>query len=151
MPIPENPQSRSEQYLNAIATGDNSGLPEFPQSRMEQYLEVIAQNGGGGSSGGGVLVVEYIQGDENDYIDATAKELMDAIEEGKLVFLKHNEGGSGAPVNVYDMRFISNATKMTLTGVVSFTSISAYSKEDVHATVWVAATENDKPIADYGE
>ena len=74
MPIPENPQSRSEQYLNAIATGDNSGLPEFPQSRMEQYLEVIAQNGGGGG-GGGVLVVHP---DENGVLDKTWQEIYDA-------------------------------------------------------------------------
>jgi hypothetical protein len=79
MPIPENPQSRSEQYLNAIATGDNSGLPEFPQSRMEQYLEVIAQNGGG-SSGGGVLVVNIIPSDvdESATMDRTWQEIHDA-------------------------------------------------------------------------
>ena len=55
MSLPDNPQSRSEQYLNAIATGDNSGLPASPESRMDQYLDYIAKNGGGGS-GGGVLV-----------------------------------------------------------------------------------------------
>lgn len=76
MPIPENPQSRSEQYLNAIATGDNSGLPEFPQSRMEQYLDVIAQNGGGGG-GGGVLVVNL---SENYVCDKTAGEMLAAME-----------------------------------------------------------------------
>ena len=76
MPIPENPQSRSEQYLNAIATGDNSGLPEFPQSRMEQYLEVIAQNGGGGSSGGGVLVVHVDL--DTRVLDKTWQEIYDA-------------------------------------------------------------------------
>lgn len=75
MPIPENPQSRSEQYLNAIATDDKSGLPEFPQSRMEQYLEVIAQNGGGGGGGGGALVVHA---DENGVLDKTWQEISDA-------------------------------------------------------------------------
>lgn len=80
MPIPENPQSRSEQYLNAIATGDNSGLPAFPESRMEQYLEVIAQNGGGGSSGGGVFIVHVA--DNEDYtaavLDKTWREIKTA-------------------------------------------------------------------------
>ena len=80
MPIPENPQSRSEQYLNAIATGDNSGLPEFPQSRMEQYLEVIAQNGGGGGGGGGVLVVNASTDEAGTTItlDKTWQEIQDA-------------------------------------------------------------------------
>lgn len=81
MPIPENPQSRSEQYLNAIATGDKSGLPEFPQSRMEQYLDVIAQNGGGG---GGVLVVHA---DENRVLDKTWQEIKDASATKPVVIL----------------------------------------------------------------
>lgn len=108
-----------------------------------------ASNSGGGSSGGGVLVVDIIQGDENDYIDATAKELIDALGEGKLVFLKRNEVGSGAPVNIYDRQFISEASQAILTGEVFFKSIGALN--DVFVTAWVAATENDKPVADYGE
>lgn len=82
MPIPENPQSRSEQYLNAIATGDNSGLPEYPQSRMEQYLEAIAQNGGG-SSGGGVLAV-HVDG-STGALDKTWQEINDAVESNTIV------------------------------------------------------------------
>ena len=50
MSLPEAPQTRTEQYLNAIATDDTSGIPEAPQTRMEQYLDVIANNGGGGGS-----------------------------------------------------------------------------------------------------
>jgi len=53
MSLPENPQSRGEVFLNAIATGSSSDLPT-PQSREEQYLDYIAQNGGGG---GGTTVV----------------------------------------------------------------------------------------------
>lgn len=41
------PNTRKEQYLNAIATGDSSGLPT-PITREEEYLEAIARNGGGG-------------------------------------------------------------------------------------------------------
>lgn len=89
MPIPENPQSRSEQYLNAIATGDNSGLPAFPESRMEQYLEVIAQNGGG-SSGGGVLIVTV---GVDDKCDASYNDVVSAYEAGKVVILKIPNSG----------------------------------------------------------
>lgn len=68
--LPEKQYSRSEQFLNAIATGDDTNLPkpqsrsekllkaiidgdlsdlEKPQSRMELYLDHIARNGGIGS------------------------------------------------------------------------------------------------------
>ena len=94
MPIPENPQSRSEQYLNAIATGDNSGLPEFPQSRMEQYLEVIAQNGGGSSGGGALVVTCTKEGSpltEKITANKTSKEIYDAYAAGTaVVFINAN-------------------------------------------------------------
>lgn len=69
MALPDNPLTRSEQYLNRTATGggtipdepytrvekylayiagDDVTLPDFPITRMEQYLDYIAQNGGGG-------------------------------------------------------------------------------------------------------
>ena len=44
-----NPVTRSEQYLNAIATGNISDLP-VPITREEEYLNYIARNGGGGGS-----------------------------------------------------------------------------------------------------
>lgn len=52
MPIPDNPQTRQEMYLNAMATGDSSGIPESPQTREEMYLDAIVKNGSGGSGGG---------------------------------------------------------------------------------------------------
>lgn len=48
--LPNTPETRREQFLNAIATGDTSGLPE-PVTREEVYLDYIAENGGGGSEG----------------------------------------------------------------------------------------------------
>lgn len=53
MPIPETPYTRKEAYLNAIATGDSSGIPETPYTREKMYLDYIARNGGGGGGGGG--------------------------------------------------------------------------------------------------
>lgn len=38
------PQSRNEEYLNAIATGDFSNLPNEPVSRIERYLACIVEN-----------------------------------------------------------------------------------------------------------
>ena len=55
-----NPLTRNEQYLNAIATGDPSGLPD-PLTREEIYLDYIAENGGGG--GGGTGEVKGVKGD----------------------------------------------------------------------------------------
>lgn len=43
--IPEIPLTRAEQYLNKIATGSGE-TPEQPLTRMEQYLDYIAENGG---------------------------------------------------------------------------------------------------------
>lgn len=42
------PITRQENYLAAIASGDSSGIPEEPITREEQYLDYIAKNGGGG-------------------------------------------------------------------------------------------------------
>lgn len=48
--IPEFPLTRAEQYLNKIATGEGE-TPEQPLTRMEQYLDYIAENGSGGGVG----------------------------------------------------------------------------------------------------
>lgn len=45
------PNTRKEQYLNAIATGNAGGLPT-PITREEEYLDAIAKSGGGGSGDG---------------------------------------------------------------------------------------------------
>ena len=47
--IPDEPLTRVEMYLNKIATGDGD-VPEVPLTRMEQYLAEIAENGGGGGT-----------------------------------------------------------------------------------------------------
>ena len=46
--LPE-PKSRKESYL-AKAAGMDTTIPEKPESREEQYLEAIAEGGGGGGS-----------------------------------------------------------------------------------------------------
>lgn len=51
MALPDKPINRLEQFYNAIATGDPSGLPD-PITREEAYLDYIAKNGGGGGGGG---------------------------------------------------------------------------------------------------
>ena len=96
MSIPENPQTRSEQYLDAIATGDTSGIPEYPQCRMEQYLDYIAKNGGsgGGGGGGGVLVVTAETDTETSTstLDKTWQEIHDAMLAGGAVILSQDDG-----------------------------------------------------------
>lgn len=44
------PNTRKEQYLNAIATGNSDGLPT-PITREEEYLYAIAKSGGGSGDG----------------------------------------------------------------------------------------------------
>lgn len=43
------PESRVESYL-AKAAGEDVTIPEEPLSRLEQYLEAIAEGGGGGGT-----------------------------------------------------------------------------------------------------
>lgn len=45
--IPEEPLTRVEQYLAKIA-GEDVTVPDVPYTRIEQYLDYIAENGGGG-------------------------------------------------------------------------------------------------------
>lgn len=54
--IPDEPLTRAEMYLNKIATGDGN-VPEVPLTRMEQYLDYIAENGGGGVDPGDISLV----------------------------------------------------------------------------------------------
>lgn len=52
--LPE-PKSRKESYL-AKAAGMDVTIPEKPESRLEQYLDAIAEGGGGGGGGGPTVV-----------------------------------------------------------------------------------------------
>lgn len=48
-PVPEEPLTREEQYLSAIAgVTPSSNIPEKPLTRIEAYLDEIVKNGGGG-------------------------------------------------------------------------------------------------------
>ena len=72
-------------YLNAVATGNTSGIPAQPYTRQEQYLDAIAKNGGGGggSTGGGVLMIEH---DESlGSYNKTYREVADAFMAGTNV------------------------------------------------------------------
>ena len=59
--IPDEPLTRAEMYLNKIATGSGD-TPEQPLTRMEQYLDYIAENGGGGTdlAAADVYVADYL-------------------------------------------------------------------------------------------
>lgn len=49
-PVPEEPLTREEQYLSAIAgVTSSSDIPEKPLTRIEAYLDKIVENGSGGS------------------------------------------------------------------------------------------------------
>lgn len=51
-PVPEEPLTREEQYLSAIAgVTASSDIPEKPLTRVEAYLNKIVENGGGGGGG----------------------------------------------------------------------------------------------------
>lgn len=142
MSLPTNPQSRSEEYLNAIATGSTSNLPE-PESRMDAYLDYIARNGGGGG-GGGVTVcpVTAVYDSENsDWLytaTMTAGELWEAAQTGFVVFTwregfldnhytDHSQVAT-ASYSLYDDGL--NVREETYSFTTSYMSISADSASD---------------------
>lgn len=90
MSLPDNTESRSEQYLRAIALGDNSGLPPFPQSRTEEYLDYIAKNGGGGGGGSNVVVVNVSYDGDTATFDKTFAELDTLNTNGALILANIN-------------------------------------------------------------
>lgn len=52
-PVPEEPITREEQYLSAIAgVTAATEIPPEPLTRVEAYLDKIVKNGGGGGGGG---------------------------------------------------------------------------------------------------
>lgn len=52
-PVPEEPLTREEKYLSAIAgVTPSTEIPEKPLTRVEAYLNKIVENGGGGGGGG---------------------------------------------------------------------------------------------------
>lgn len=60
-PVPEEPITREEQYLSAIAqVTAATQIPSKPLTRIEAYLDKIVENGGGG-------------GGTSDYTDLTNK------------------------------------------------------------------------------
>ena len=49
-PVPEEPLTREEQYLSAIAgVTEATEIPEMPLTRVEAYLNKIVENSSGGS------------------------------------------------------------------------------------------------------
>ena len=54
--IPDEPLTRVEMYLNKIATGSGN-TPDEPLTRVEMYLAEIAENGGGGVDPGDISLV----------------------------------------------------------------------------------------------
>ena len=51
-PVPEEPLTREEEYLSAIAgVTASTEIPEKPLTRVEAYLDKIVENGGGGGGG----------------------------------------------------------------------------------------------------
>lgn len=71
--LPNTPETRREQFLNAIATDNTSGLPE-PVTREEMYLDYIAENGGGGGEGvTPAQVREIIAEQTDDEISSTSE------------------------------------------------------------------------------
>lgn len=64
--IPDVPLTRVEQYLAKIA-GEDVAIPDMPFTRIEQYLAYIAENGG---PGGGDITLETLNVSQNGTTNA---------------------------------------------------------------------------------
>lgn len=65
--IPDEPLTRVEQYLAKIA-GEDVTVPDVPYTRIEQYLDYIAKNGSSGGGGSDLSAVDVFVG---DYLSTT--------------------------------------------------------------------------------
>lgn len=106
MALPDAPHTRGEMYLNAIATGDSSGIPSAPYTREEMYLDAIAKGGGGG---GGSFVVNYAYGEDYGKFvtDKTWNEINAAARDGKTVLL-YTYADSGSGHSNLEIRYLYN-------------------------------------------
>ena len=85
-PVPEEPITREEQYLSAIAqVTPATQIPEEPLTRIEAYLDKIVENGGGG--GGGFVPTQAQLDAMNSGIDSTKVEQIETNKTNILLSL----------------------------------------------------------------
>lgn len=92
------PNTRKEQYLNAIATGNTVDMPAKPITREEAYLDAIAKNGGGS---GGAENYAQLSGKpqiNNVELESGNNSLSALGIQGKLTFDNAPTDGSNNPV-----------------------------------------------------
>ena len=114
-PVPEEPITREEQYLSAIAqVTPATQIPEEPLTRIEAYLDKIVENGGGG--GGGFTPTQAQLDAMNSGIDSTKVEQIEtnktniSSEQAKTTGM--TEGGSNY-ITVGGIRVYVSATAPT--------------------------------------
>jgi hypothetical protein len=109
--LPE-PKSRKESYL-AKAAGMDVTIPEKPESRLEQYLEAIADNGGGGG-GGGPTVVQTTGTSTTDVMSQNATTRMVFGDPGTNTQVKIGAGavvgGEGVAIGTYANGDVGNVS-----------------------------------------
>lgn len=170
MSLPDAPQTRGEVYLNAIATGDTSGLPDAPQCRMEQYLDVIANNGGGGSGTsvvanptltgnedsltglqvgntkyavGGVLMLNVTVGESSATLDKTGAEITQAARTGTIVYYVMDNAQDYYSIFVFLCQYVDN-------GQFCYKFWGQFDDEET-SFVFRANSPSDYPVFSWGE
>ena len=114
-PVPEEPLTREEEYLSAIAgVTASTEIPEKPLTRVEAYLDKIVENGGGG--GGGFTPTDAqldamnsgITSEDVEQIDTNKNNIL--LEQAKTTGM--SEGGSNY-ITVGGIRVYASATAPT--------------------------------------
>lgn len=134
MGLPDEPRTRKEMYLNAMATGDSGGIPDAPVTREEMYLDAIAKGGGGGGGGGGsgVLIANVIFDEQTGMPSSLDKTMGDIIDAMPLAFMYAQQD---------NMHVFGLFEKYTV-------SDDGYSTEAA-SIPFVAASLDDYPVADF--
>lgn len=112
--LPE-PKSRKESYL-AKAAGMDTTIPEKPESREEQYLEAIAEGSGGGggsyTAGNGIDIT-------NDTISVDTTVVQEKLTAGDNITITNNTisatGGGGTAIDLTQDLYNWNSSTQTTT------------------------------------
>lgn len=98
MALPDNPLTRSEQYLAKIA-GQDTALPDAPLTRVEQYLDYIAKN---------------------RYDEKTYEKIAEVTYDGETPFTSISEDETGAPFQLTAAVLIAKIGNASANGTVTF-------------------------------
>lgn len=166
-PAPVDPPTPHE--LPAVSAADNGKLlgvssgkwgkvsapSELPAYTSSDNGKVLKVNSGGtgvewgsGGGGGGVLVVNYVYGDDVDYLDATFAEIQSAYLSGTMVLIEIGDSFDDPDYGYTSVRkySVTNTDEHTVTGALEDPSGSYYAVTAGGLGTFSTGTRDGYPI-----